>query len=365
MAEQKTTRKYTPKKNYIVLVMGGHAGRGYGVPFLHFVTVDFEDNLSKKLIEERVINAALNIPRVKHDQDASVIGFVECTRFEGALVQFINDYNPYLTSSKISAKDCKELKIKTAYATTIMMDAFRGRGRSMPEIFKNLMKIRVASDFSDDYPIQQSCAPSWVFSKTLPKDVDEKNLSDQEIMDYYQKFGRLDYPKVDMRKLLKKVFTQSVKKYAMVEIEEPQSVKEIRRAIEVGDPEVLCDNKKIKELKEFEYDILRRTQMLMLYCRLFGKDNPLSIRYNGRSHTMTYPSQTSPSKIVTVPIPNIPYVIVRERMSEIKLPDSFKTEKDKTGFERHINESLEQHLMGDIGQFYEKPPIYAEKTYEK
>ena len=330
-----------PKKHtryFIVLVLGGHAGDGYGVPFLHPVQVFCEDDLNEKLVAQMVQEAAANIPRVKHDQDNAVIAFYECKPPENMLMKFINDYDPYLADPTFLPRDCDDIKIRTMTSVNILQKRFKASGSE--EDFKNLIRIKVSSDFSDEYPIQQACAARWLFEKTLPQKADSRgktieDLNDQEFLDYYRKFARLDFPKVDIVSLAKKVFTQAVKKFALTEVEEPESIKEIRRGIEVRDPQILADDDKLMAYRDFSLDYFRRLQMMMLYYRVFGKNNPLSIRYNKNKHQLTYPKQDGSSEIVFAPIPKVPFSIANDRLREIKYPpvvdgkEVFKDEKEK------------------------------------
>lgn len=332
--EKRQEKKYNPRENFIVLVLGGHAGDGYSVPFLYWLKLQNPYKLKGKELTEEIRKSALNIPRVKHDQDNIVLGYIPCTSFEGMLVELINNFDPYLTTTIPSGRDLHGRRIRTLNSIKIHQKNFEKSGKE--EDWEKLQRIKHSIIFDDDHPIQQACSPIL-------------------------QNGKYIHQKVDMKSLLSKFFTQNVRKYAMVEVVEPQSIKETREGIERLDPNILKDTERLFQFRRFEYETINRAQMLMIYYRLFGEKNPLGIKYNKDKHVMTYPHPDVAGTKVIVPIPNVSYLIAIGKMVE-DVPPVFKTEKQKASFERRINETIEDHFLGSLGNKNVIKPIYGENT---
>ena len=173
----------TKAKNYVVIAQGGHCGDGYFIPIVTWRRAVDEKQASEKTLE---------LARVKKDKKHAIMYVEEISVMEGLLLEFINNYDPYLTASNMDA-GLEERRLNIPSMVEIYNNIQNGhhkRHEKTPEIDH----VKTAKSFSDDYPIQQHIAP------------------------YYNGSEYVYNKKIDMHSLLKDYFTVSVKNIAMAKL---------------------------------------------------------------------------------------------------------------------------------------------------
>ncbi len=349
---KKENEPYVSKKDYIVFVLGGHAGHGYGIPFLHWIRASSEED---------AIKLAVELPHVKHHKRDAVLLCLQRSRKEGLFIKLINDMDTYLTESTLSGNKLSDRRIRTAGYIAGLCAEFKKTGAE--KLFADILAIKRGCDFDDEHPLQQLCGPVLTFSKTLSTEK-LKNLTDDEFLDFFRKYAKLESPRItpeDAEKALLAYYTIMTKKIAMAEVEEPERIKETRKGIETLDKRILADDKRLMEFRDFEFNSLRRVQMLMIYNKVMGGNNPLGIRYDSKNHMMTYPSLDDPKRIVRVPIPNVPYVVANDMFLDVngpQLKNSGQSDEDKQAledFDRNMQVTIEERLIIGTKENENKP----------
>lgn len=172
-------------KNYAALVRCGHAGVGYYIPIIF--SIDAKD----------VETAGLFVrtkPRVKHDRDNAILNIVEISNIENHMIELINKYDPYLTSS--TNKETMQDIIDRRIVEASVVDNHNRISKYILEGYEDIddvyQDIRVASDYDESLVLQRELAPI-------------KNGHKYVFKNYF-----------DFKELLKKYYAESVKRiYAL------------------------------------------------------------------------------------------------------------------------------------------------------
>ena len=241
-----STRKY-----YIVLARGGHCGRGYFIPII-FRTVAYN---AKEAVEKSKI-----IPRVKHDQSGGIITVQETNFLEFMLIGIINDWDPYLLTSDSYTQNIKDSRrVRSPLYIEKVNKAILNSEHSRSYLSENDY-IKVSSDYSEDYPLQRATAPF----------IDNKGL--------------YIFPKrIDLHSVLKEYYNVCIKNVIVPKILEGERlIKEADQARLNGQE---ISEEKLYNLKKYTsgYNI-HLLQAVLIYYKLYGKNNPLGIVYDKYQH---------------------------------------------------------------------------------
>ena len=251
------------KKTYAVIIQGGHCGNGYFIPILTW----------RKGTDEKEVNEQLSdFSRLKKGSSRHNMYMTEITLMEGLLIEFINNYDEYLTSSNMDeANDDRRLVIPK------MLDIYnniQGGYQKNQNRYSDKNSIKTRDSFSEDYPIQRHIGPHLV---------DRQYVYDRDI---------------DMHALLKDYFTVSVKNIAMKKLTHQTKLEQMVN-------NKTANSKQYIEWKysknELEVHLL---QFLMIYYKLFGENNPLGIKYDKEHHQMVYNQDNT---LVQIDIPQMPF----------------------------------------------------------
>lgn len=168
-------------KNYAALVRCGHVGMGYYIPIVF--GVDAKDIESAGLFVRTK-------PRVKHDRDNAILNIVEISNIENHMLELINKYDPYLTSS--TNKEGIQNIIERRVVETGVVENHNKISKYMLEGYEDIddvyQDIRVASDYDESLVLQRELAPI-------------KNGHKYVFKNYF-----------DFKELLKKYYAESVKR---------------------------------------------------------------------------------------------------------------------------------------------------------
>jgi len=240
-------------KSYLVIAQGGHCGDGYFIPMLSWLA-----GRNKKEAIEQINTRA----RVKKGKKFAILYVNRILLDEGILVEMINNYDQYLTSSNIyNEEKTRRLNIPT------MVERYNSSQFTNKRIkydnVDSVNYIKTAESFSEDYPIQRHIAPYYDGSKYV-----------------YKK-------EIDVHEMLREYFTVSVKNIAMKGLAELSDLE--RKVINKPSEE----SKKKYEYKKREYEV-HMQEMMLLYYKLFRKDNPLGIVYDRDNHTLSFVYNNNP-----------------------------------------------------------------------
>ncbi len=294
-------------KSYVIIAQGGHCGNGYFIPMISWCRAQSPKEASEKIID---------LARVKKDKKHAIMYVDQITTMEGLLIEFINNYDTYLTASNIDNElDSRRLNIP--YMVEIYNNIQNGHQKNQSR-YSNIDHIITRNSFSEDYPIQRHIAPyydgnKYVYDKTI-----------------------------DMHELLRDFFTVSVKNIAMKKLAYISELKE-KYDKKLADKSEIMEYSIMK--REFEVHLL---QFLMVYYKLFGKNNPLGITHDRSTHSMHFSIDGKP---VSIEIPQFPF---HGRSSlNCQAHENFSYYKNKSG----ENKNLEELIIDANVQ-----PIYAETT---
>ena len=259
-------------KQFIVVARGGHCGDGYFVPV---VLPIWGKNL------EHAEEMALEIPRIKHDQKGAIICAEERTGLETYLAKFIMDRDPYFTSKDVGPSKLDDIKVVSPLRVDAMYkELYDGRIPRIVRENKNFY-VKTADQFEKRYVLQRH---------TAPKLID----------------GKLVFPKrINMDKLLVEYFTQKVKELVVDTFDASKfgdnvvvahgdiPVSEnVYKKFDMGDGCAPCSN--------FD-EYFSMNQILLIYFRLFGRNNPLGIRYYNEGHKLSFMTKEGDVAYVKIP----------------------------------------------------------------
>ena len=245
------TAEQPRKKFYIVLARGGHCGRGYFVPMVYRAVA-----YNKK----EAISKARDIPRVKHDQQGGVILAEETNFLEFMFVSILNDHDPYLITNDSYSENLKERRVRSPLFIDGRINSAIIEGKDINKQYCcDINNIKTAEEYADDYPLQQALAPRL-------------------------ENGVYVFPKnIDFHNALKKYYTATIKNLFIPKILENEAiVKEVERAKILGEE---ISQEKLYAYGKYKsgYDI-HMLQGILIYYKLYGKNNPLGIVYDKYKH---------------------------------------------------------------------------------
>ena len=177
------------------------------------------------------------------------------------LVKLINDFDEYLTSSTLNGTDSQmqERRMVSRRYVEALQEEYEKTGKEF--YLEKMHLIKTADKFGDEFPLQQHFAPIWVG-------------------------GRLVYQKNNFKETLAKYFTLMTQKVAMTKIENFDHFRALRKKL--GGVDASLTLSEVEELSVFEHMIATKAVILMIYYKLFGKNNPLGLKYDADNHIMQY-----------------------------------------------------------------------------
>ena len=230
---------------YAVIVAGGHVGFSKCRPILSVV---YAKN------KKQAAYMASFMPRAKGDQKYSVLACEQLCKngdpvgkLQVWLIDAINDYDPYMFSNN-NGYDSEHKNLTTNLSLENAVRRFYKHNGSK-KYEEELDNVRTILDFEDDDVIQRHCAPKIEHGVPVPT------------------------KRVNMHVLLHEFFTAKVKKIAMRPLKHNQ---EVRAILQIS--EDLRTSKQKKYVNNLAREKYRRANMLMIYYKLFGKNNPLNIK---------------------------------------------------------------------------------------
>lgn len=230
------------KRRYIGLLQKKHCGQGYFIPSLDWVVAHSKEEADDLLRD---------IPRVAHDRDHAVMFCKKRSLLECWFVSLINQFDKYLTSNSNNSRDLdvrERRVISPLHLATLEKRAFEDHDQTALEEYNH---IKTADQYDRTQVLQRYCAPIW--SKK-----------------------RLIFPYIDVEKMLGEYFEIMTEQIMKQTIEMP-----VRENFNSEDAFSLAQ-------QNFTTLTISRVTIMMLYYKLFGRHNPLMIRYNEAQHEMTY-----------------------------------------------------------------------------
>ena len=270
-----------PEDEYIVLVAAGHCGDGKLRPIFQWPSKHielgsrknpntfFDSYVLAKGTEDsgakRANRIAKNFPRVKHDKKGAVISTTKCTYAEAFLIKLINDCDSFLSNNDNSENDRMAVDDPVYVFEHVMEKYWNSKDQTV------LDKIKSKEDFKDeDQVLQRFIAPRR-----------EKN---HFVYDNHY----------DLRSVLGEYFTVFVKKYALQTLTLDDDI------IYALNHNLVFSDDQAKKFEKFMQNKLRKVRMLILYSKLFGENNPLGIKFDGK--TLEFVNTDSNKEQINVPI---------------------------------------------------------------
>lgn len=231
---------------YVVFVAGAHVGFD---KCRVIATVVYAKN------KKQAAYFAGDLPRAKGDQKYSIIACEKlCDRndkigiMQVYLINELNDFNPYMYSTR-NGFDSKRKNMFTNLETHRRVDDYYRHGKSAKHR-EELEEIKTADSFDEEDVLPRHCAPRLV--NGIP----------------------VATKRVNVAAALMEWFTVEVKKYAMRPLRLKNEAKKI-----MNKEQSLWSDKEKQTMRFFEQNKYEAANLVMLYYKLFGKDNPLGIRY--------------------------------------------------------------------------------------
>ena len=336
----RTEDKKTTEEKYLKYFAVGVAYGHVGDKKLLYGIVNIRANTAQEAAE-----IAIDLPHVKHDKNYVVFGVQEITNLEYWMLKHINDNHPLIVDSTLSASS--DYVKAAAMPTPDVLKSLTNKARSLLKTRKTTVATETNEGFvyNTMYKTKPSLMKEYVLEQIetvkTRHDYDESQPINQIVG--YEKHGLEFYQDRDpnMFMLLKNYFPINVKKYAMTPLSDNYTFKlwmkdeeritnqeqtlekyiaQTKLRSDLQDAEKLqlitefqtqlkqCESERyanVARYQKYEEERTIKIKMLLIYTKLYGKNNDLHVEYHPKNQTIVYPNAEGKMIVVRIPNPEI------------------------------------------------------------